>query len=362
MIVGGGPAGAAAAIDLATAGREVTLIERNAIPMDKVCGDFLSAEAVGETLVHLGVDLSAATEITSVRLIQGRRAATTHLPFVGRGLSRRALDEALLRQAQRRGAVVLRGRHVRSVRDRSAGLELDCGASDCTVADTLFLATGKHDVRGVGRPERGIGLVGFKTYYELAPAQRAALRGHIELILFEGGYAGLQQVEADQVVLCMSLPAARLRAVGGKWPNLIDDLMNECPHLRERLTAARTLRDRPSAIAGLPYGYLHVPQGGDLPGLFRLGDQAAVIGSLTGDGVALALASGGLAARTWLAGGDAETYHRRLAAGLSRQLRFASIIHRLCVTPALQPSIRAVCGLWPGAMRWAASLTRTQAL
>ena len=38
------------------------------------------------------------------------------------------------------------------------------------------------------------------------------------------------------------------------------------------------------------------PERGDLPGLFRLGDQAAVIASLTGDGVALALASGGLAA------------------------------------------------------------------
>ena len=59
MIIGGGPAGAAAAIVLATAGRNVTLLERNVGPADKVCGDFLSTEAV--TMVEtLGVDLSAA--------------------------------------------------------------------------------------------------------------------------------------------------------------------------------------------------------------------------------------------------------------------------------------------------------------
>ena len=125
-----------------------------------------------------------------------------------------------------------------------------------------------------------------------------------------------------------------------------------------RLAGARGLLDQPLAVAGLPYGYMYRADRRDLPGLFRLGDQAAVIASLTGDGVALALASGSLAARTWLADGSRAHYHDRLAAGLSRQMRVASAVHRLCLNPALQPWVAAICGLWPGAIRLAATATR----
>ncbi len=152
----------------------------------------------------------------------------------------------------------------------------------------------------------------------------------VELILFAGGYAGLQLVEANRAVLCVLLPAARLRMVGGRWDNLLDWLTDESPHLRQRLTGARALLDRPLAVAGLPYGYIHSPGRRDPPGLFRVGDQAAVIASLTGDGVALALGSGLLATRVWLAGGASAHYHRHLARGLSSQMRLASVIHRLC--------------------------------
>ena len=161
---------------------------------------------------------------------------------------------------------------------------------------------GQARVARSGRPERGAGLVGLKMYYALAASQLEALRYHVELILFAGGYAGLQLVESDRAVLCALLPAARLRAAGGQWSGLLDALTDECPHLRERLAGARGLLDRPLTIAGLPYGYVHAPVRRDPPGLFRLGDQAAVIASLTGDGVALALGSGSLAARTWIAG------------------------------------------------------------
>jgi flavin-dependent dehydrogenase len=361
VIIGGGPAGAAAAIVLATAGQNVTLLERNAGPADKVCGDFLSAEAV--TMVEtLGIDLSAASTIIALRLVHRDRIATTRLPFTARGLTRRALDEALLQQAQAAGATVLRGHRVGAIEPDRASLRLDCGLLGSIVTDTVFLATGKHKLRGAARTGRDTGMVGFKMYYVLAADQSAALRHHVELILFPGGYAGLQLVEADRAVLCALMPAARVRAGGGNWDSLIDGLTNECPHLRERLGGARALLDRPLAVAGLPYGYLHAADRGDLPGLFRLGDQAAVIASLTGDGVALALASGSLAARVWLAGrGDAD-YHRRVADGLTRQMRLASAIHRLCLARRLQPWIVAGCRLWPGTMRLAAAATRAERL
>ncbi len=127
VIIGGGPAGATAAIVLARAGRAVTLIERNAGPADKVCGDFLSAEAI-EAIAALGVDLPALapSPITAVRLVHGKRTATARLPFAALGLTRRALDEALLQQAKLSGATILRGHPVRGINQSDKSLRIDC--------------------------------------------------------------------------------------------------------------------------------------------------------------------------------------------------------------------------------------------
>jgi flavin-dependent dehydrogenase len=364
VIIGGGPAGATAAILLARAGRAVTLIERNAVPTDKVCGDFLSAEAIA-AIAGLGVDLPALapSPITAVRLVHGNRTAATRLPFPALGLTRRALDEALLQQAKVSGATILRGHPVRGISRNNGSLWLDCGSLGQVAADTVFLATGKHDLRGAARTGRGTGLVGLKMYYTLEPRQQAALRRHVELILFAGGYAGLQLVESEQAVLCVLVPGARLRAADGHWDNLLDSLTHECPHLADRLAGAHALIERPLAIAGLPYGYTHAANEHDWPGLFRLGDQATVIASLTGDGVALALASATLAARTWLEHGNvAASYHRAWARRLALQMRLASLIHRACLAPAAQPWLLRTCRGWPGVMRLAASWTRMRGI
>jgi flavin-dependent dehydrogenase len=267
------------------------------------------------------------------------------------------LDEALLRQAEAEGAVVLRGHRIGTI---ESGSELLVGSASlgCIAAETVFLATGKHELRGAARPSRGGHLLAAKMYYALEESQQTALRNHIELHLFAGGYAGLQLVEQNRAVLCVLLPAERLRAVGGRWDSLLDALMHECPLLGDRLAAGCALRGRPFTIAGLPYGYLHIARPRESSSLFRLGDQAAVIASLCGDGVALALASGSEAARTHIAGGDAANYHRTLAAHLKWQMRSASAMHRLCMTPALQPLVAIACRLWPGVMQLSARATR----
>ena len=69
LILGGGLAGAAAATMLARAGRQVILIEREPTPRHKVCGEFLSTEALG-LLEQCGLHLAAhgAVPIHKVRL------------------------------------------------------------------------------------------------------------------------------------------------------------------------------------------------------------------------------------------------------------------------------------------------------
>ncbi len=358
-IAGAGPAGAAAAILLARGGHEVTLVERDRVAGHKMCGEFISREAVVD-LEALGVDLAAlgACRIGRMRLVRGARVVEAALPFVAASLTRRALDAALQARAETCGVRLERGHAVRAVR-RDA-LELDGG--DELPAAAVLLATGKHELRGQRRVVPGAGaptLVGFKTYWRLAPAQAAALAGHVEVLLFRDGgggtYGGLQPVEDGGANLCLLVSRARLDAAGGRWDAVLGGLCEECRHLRVRLDGAVPLLERPLSIAGVPYGFVH--RGGE-DGVFRLGDQAAVIPSFSGDGMAIALHSAGLAARVLLAGGDSGEYARRMRADVARPMRVARALSGLGRTRAGQAALMAACGMWPGAIRAAALGTR----
>jgi menaquinone-9 beta-reductase len=353
LILGGGPAGAAAAIALAGAGRQVTLIERTAAAVDKVCGDFISADAI-DRLASMGCDVFSlgAERISRLRLIHRGSEAETRLPFTAAGLSRRTLDEALLTLAASRGAVIRRGHTVRSIRSGADGPSVRVDGMSDVQARHVFLATGKHDLRDLPRPGRNAGSVGFKMYYRLAAGPCAALRGAVELVLFPGGYAGLQVVESDRAVLCVTV--GQERAAAG-WPGIIAALRQTCLHLDRRLAGAIPLIERPLAVAGIPYGYLKRCSADDAPWLFRLGDQASVIPSLTGDGIAIALHGAALAARLLLSGGDASAYHRALRRDLRWQMRRAAAIRAACTVPA---AAVGACRVFPWIARMAAATTR----
>jgi menaquinone-9 beta-reductase len=363
LIIGGGPAGAAAAVLISAAGHPVTLVERNAGPADKVCGDFLSGGALS-ALAALGVDPLAlgAAPITAVRFVHRDRVAEAALPFPAAGLSRRVLDEALLRRAAGHGATIVRGQAVRGLQHDASGFRARTASAGEQRADTVFIATGKHDLRGHARPPRDADLLGLKMYYGLAPDQQAALHGRIELHLLRGGYAGLQLVEQDRAVLCVLLPAARYRRVDADWAALLDDIAAESPLLARRLAGATACLAQPLAIAGTPYGHLHRPAHAEPPGLFRLGDQACVVPSLVGDGVAIALHSARRAAAVWLSRGSAADYHAGLARRAALPLRFAALVHAACCSAGTQALVAAACRAWPPALGMAAALSRVAPL
>lgn len=356
LIVGGGLAGGGLAVALASAGRDVLLLERETGPHDKVCGEFLSREAV-LYLNALDIDPLAlgAQRIGAVRLATGRRVATVDLPFAALSLSRRVLDAALLARAAAAGARVRMGARVQSLEATANGWQARLSDGEGISAKAGFLATGKHDVRGWPRPE-GLqsDLIGFKQYWRLTPAQNAALAGHVELMLFPGGYAGLEPVEDGRANLCLVVQRKRFAALGQQWPRLLAAIRADSPLLDERLAGAEPCMDRPLAIASIPYGYVR----GGSDGLWRLGDQAAVVPSFSGDGMSIALHSARLAAACFLAGGSATEYQRRMASDIGMAVRFATILSLVSVHPAGRGMIGLGASLLPGAMRLVAAGTR----
>ncbi len=108
----------------------------------------------------------------------------------------------------------------------------------------------------------------------------------------------------------------------------------------------------------MPYGLVARPEPS---GLWRLGDQAAVIPSFSGDGISIALHSARRAAEAMLAGSDAAAYQSGLAGELRRQVGRATRLSRLLVRPAVQPALARVCRHAPALIGLAARATRIRA-
>jgi flavin-dependent dehydrogenase len=359
LVIGGGIAGAAAAAHLAQAGRPVVLIERRDGPHDKVCGEFLSGEAA-LYLQDLNIDLQSlgAVRIETVRIFANGHFATARLPFPAFSLSRRVLDEAVLSAAASLGAEVRRGSSVRSLQlqDRGWTVELDDGSR--ISATDVFLATGKHDLRGWKRPPgTQSDLIAFKLHWRLSADQMAALGSCVELSFFPGGYAGLQPVENGIANLCLVVRRRNFSTLGQTWDSLLSALRSACPCLDHRLTGAEPCWKRPLAIAHIPYGYVEPISSG----LWLLGDQAAVIPSFSGDGISIALHSARLAAQIFAARGTAFQFQSRLAGDVVGQVWRATLMSRMLVRTAGQAMATLGTRLMPDLLGAIARNTRIPA-
>ena len=328
LVIGGGPAGSALAIHLARSGRRVILAERSSGAHDQVCGEFLSEEAAG-LLGDLGVDLAAlgAARISAVRLHERGRSVAVELPFRAYSLSRRILDETVLAGALASGAELRRGVHIKSLeRSGSTWLARSAGG-DALFAKSAFLATGKHDLRGWRRPTSRNDLVGFKLHLKLADDQVEKLKSFVELFVFPGGYAGLTLVENDRANLCLVVTRRMFARIGG-WDLLFASL-RDLPVLGQRLMESRQLVTRPLAISAIPYGHVQSGSGG----VWRLGDQAAVIPSFCGEGIAIALQSAVLAAQYYVAGKSADDFQSSFARRVRAQVKLTTLLSPILTHP-----------------------------
>jgi flavin-dependent dehydrogenase len=147
VVVGGGPAGLAAAIVAADLGASVLVLEQRPLPADKACGEGLLPPAV-RALDRLGVlgELApdACRPFVGIRFVQpDDTSAVLPLPSGGLGVRRTALVEAMGRRARTLGAVIADRTPVGGVERTTAGALIHTAHGDVH-ARLVVAADGLH--------------------------------------------------------------------------------------------------------------------------------------------------------------------------------------------------------------------------
>jgi flavin-dependent dehydrogenase len=317
-VVGGGPAGCSAAIHLALRGANVVLLESRAYPHDKLCGEFLSPECAA-LLDELGLmpalrALGPATIETAGLTAPDGTAWETRLPGTALGVTRRALDQALSQRAQAAGVDVRAGATVTQIGgDLARGFELRVagggiagGAAAHTRARAVIAAHGRRAALDKALDRRFLRLaqpfVALKTHFAGPP-----LPGRIELHGFPGGYCGMSEVERGTAPsgraanVCLLVHEAVFRRAGGpgseRVPAFIGWMRKQSPRLEAWLSQATQLDEHWLSIAQVPFG----PKRPVVNEILMAGDSAGLITPLAGDGIAMALRGGQMAAERMLA-------------------------------------------------------------
>ncbi|MEN3973285.1 FAD-dependent monooxygenase [Sphingomicrobium sp. XHP0235] len=351
IVLGAGPAGCAAAIRLARGGSRPLLIDRHAEAHDPICGGFLSWQTIA-ALRALGYDPAedGAAPVRRLALLDRDRETVAPLPANGYGLSRRAMDAALRRLALGAGARLAID-HVRAMDGRRL-----IGENRSYEGDALFLASGKTDVRGMRRPRSADDpTLGLRFHLDADERLRTLLSDRIELHLFEGGYAGIVMQEGDRANVCLAVRKSLLANAGGDPAVLVEKLAATHPRFAERLMLFNRATSIDS-IAAVPYGWRAKATS---PSVFRLGDQAAVIPSLAGEGMGIALASAADAVHAYRDGGSAaaQAFQRRFGRRSRSPVTVASALWRIGETGSGARFLRAAASV-PMLPRLAMRLSR----
>lgn len=313
VVVGAGPAGSAAATVLARLGRSVLLLEKDVFPRHKVCGEFLSEDAL-PSLEILGAR-EAVERATSERMTRGTlhrsrgKPIYFELPAPALGLSRFRLDDLLARGAREAGADLrFAARVLAAAPDGRDGFRVRFvheQAEKDVEARSVVGAWGRWDAldrtldrRFLGRRSR---FFGWNRDFH---ADRGRLEGEVRLYLFPGGYCGLSRVEGGAVNLAGVVSHRAWSRAGGGWPAVVEAARRGNPALDSDLAA---MTPGPIGYLGTgPVFFMAKPPSENR--ILMAGDAAGVIDPFSGEGQAVALAGGILAA---------ETVERRLSGELS---------------------------------------------
>ncbi|MDQ5844828.1 MAG: NAD(P)/FAD-dependent oxidoreductase [Acidobacteriota bacterium] len=379
-IAGAGPAGTSAAIQLASAGRRVLLLEEKKFPRSKLCGEFISPECLPH-FQQLGVVdemIAAGGAAIGETVFYTRRGHSVAVPSQwfesgadALGLSRSEMDHRLLERAKSVGVTVLEDAHASGVlqqEQRVCGLIAKTGETLSEYSATVTIdATGRtralarHVEPPVQHRKKKRTLVASKAH--LTGARPAG--GACEIYFYPNGYGGLSRIEAGRSNLCFIVAAEDVRNYGSD-PEIV---MREV--VMKNVRAAFTL-----AEAEICTSWLSVSLDGfgrrspaPVPGLLTVGDAASFIDPFTGSGMLMALESGDLAAMTInrhfasLSGADSfaplsNDYESAYSEAFDARLRVSGYLRRAAFVPGLAEAAIVVCGASSGLRRRLARATR----
>jgi geranylgeranyl reductase family protein len=328
IVVGAGPSGATTAYYLAQAGLDVLLLEKAHFPREKVCGDGLTPRAV-KSLVAMGIDVGPGSgwlRNKGLRVIGAGMRLEMPWPelnsYPGYGLvrTRAALDEQLARRAQAVGAKLLEGvtvtgpvlddaGNIRGVTARAEAEDADSAPHDperavdsqrTFRARVIVAADGNSSRLSVAmglrkRDDRPLG-VAVRTYYTSPRHDDDYLESWLDL--WDGdrllpGYGwifgmgdGTSNVGLGLLNTSDAFGNTDYRALLKRWLRAMPE---EWGYVEEN-------RTEPVRGAALPMGFNRTPH--YYRGLLLAGDAAGMVNPFNGEGIAYAMESGEILART----------------------------------------------------------------
>jgi flavin-dependent dehydrogenase len=288
-IIGGGPAGCAAAIVAARKGARVLLLERTGFPRHKVCGEFVSAESLGLLRNLLAIDfrhlLTRAPRISNSRIYLDGSILEARIDPPAASIARFDLDAALWETCCVDGVETNAETVVKSI-EGNGPFQITTG-KQVFEAEAVINASGRWSsftspkVRARNGEEKWIGIKAH--FYEASAAPST------DLYFFDGGYCGVQPVSTATNGSETRINACSM--VRADVANALSDVLRLHPALRER---SRTWRPAMETVSTSPLIF-HKPEPVQNTTL-QVGDAAAFVDPFVGDGISLALRSGALAA------------------------------------------------------------------
>ncbi|HMK23329.1 MAG TPA: FAD-dependent oxidoreductase [Terriglobales bacterium] len=291
-IIGGGPAGTAAAITAARGGRRVLVIERGRLPRQRVCGEFVSPESL-DLLAGLLRDTAPRLFLRAPRIAEARLFLDGHTISAGvdppaASIARYDLDGALWHAAEKAGVRALLETGVDRITSEGP-FTLFTSAGDFR-AHALIDASGRwSNLRSHGNHLDGKKWLGVKAHYAEENPHPS-----VDLYFFDGGYCGVQPVrlaEAPEGDLHVNACAMVRSDVARTLP----EIWERHPDLRTRARGWQSLME-PVSTSPLIFREPEPVRGN----ILQAGDAAGFVDPFVGDGISLALRSGALAANCLL--------------------------------------------------------------
>lgn len=357
VIIGGGLGGLTAALILGKAGAKVALLEKNAYPFHRVCGEYVSNETL-PLLASLGINPFdwGAVAINSLQ-ITSPKGNTLELPLKsgGFGISRYLFDAKMAALAAANGVEIVERCHVeRIVRTGENLFEAINQKAQRWKARHAIAAHGKRS--NIDRQ--------FNRAFFTARSSYVGVKYHVKIVHkqdlialhnFEGGYCGISRIEDDKCCLCYLVNGKQLKKYGS-IRQLEAKILHRNPYLREIFSRAEMCYRAPKVISEVSFA----PKTTVENGILMCGDAAGMIAPLCGNGMAMAVHGGALSAELLLQYEAGKISREELYLRYTQSWRrlFAARlwtgrqIQRFFGSPVLTEALIAVFRRIPAAAKW----------